>query len=574
MRNPEWRARLGWATNPWIISLTWLGIGYAFAIPRINLGSQLGKRIDLAAAAMGAAIVIAAVGALFLGRRLRHHSVLLRDGSCCAAVALLLASVSLSMDGGSTASAQSSIAWNVPGRPNLVLVVLDTVRADHLSLYGYGRDTTPRLKQLAEDSMAYRNAFSASDITLTSHASIFTGAYPSWHGAYSQPPGAPYGRELSSQTRTIAELLRRAGYETFGVAANLYLRADFGLERGFDTFRIPRPVPMLPDQDHTLLRYPLRRALSYVTETNQFDRLFTLGEDVNREFFDALERRSRPDAPFFAFVNYMDAHFPYAPPEPYDRKFPGKRAHITQAELGETMDAIARGKAPPPWYREHCESQYDGGIAYVDEQIGRIVDWLKRHNAYEQTMIVVTSDHGEAFGEKNRTGHANSPYQNLLHTVLLVKYPGSAHQGVEMRPVSLIDIAPTALAALGIPAPDTMQGVDLSEGAPAPRRIYAETFRNPVAHSPDCPGGCVTKVLVEWPLKYIDNRTNGRTEFFDLERDPNEQHNLFATDRERAGIVGAHLAEWKKWLPAQTQETKRVNPGIENTLRGNGYVSK
>jgi arylsulfatase A-like enzyme len=189
-------------------------------------------------------------------------------------------------------------------------------------------------------------------------------------------------------------------------------------------------------------------------------------------------------------------------------------------------------------------------------------------------MIVVTSDHGESFGEKNRVGHANSPYQNLLHVGLVIKYPGKRRTGAETQPVSLIDIAPTALAAVGVPVPAHMQGVPLTAGALAPRHIFAETFQNPVSHSPDCPDGCVTKTIVEWPLKFIDNRTTGKQEFFDLAADPQEQHNLFATQRERAEALAAHLNDWAKSLPTQSVETKRVNPAIENTLRGNGYVAK
>jgi arylsulfatase A-like enzyme len=122
---------------------------------------------------------------------------------------------------------------------------MDTVHAAHLAVYGYERDTTPNLRDLARDSMVYANAISTSDITLTSHASLFTGMYPSWHGAYCDPQNAAYGRAVSNRYPTLAELLRSGGYQTTGVAANLYLRADFGLERGFDRFRIPRPVPLL-----------------------------------------------------------------------------------------------------------------------------------------------------------------------------------------------------------------------------------------------------------------------------------------------------------------------------------------
>ena len=580
LRSVVWRNRIGWVTNPWIVSFTWLGTGLAFSILRMRLGSQLGHRLDLAAAGLAGAILLAVIAAVFAGRRLGRGSqpglwpVRLSVGSCTTALLLLAGSLVLAAGHTAVAEARSAPAAGTPTSPNLVMIVMDTVRADHLSLDGYSRSTTPRLKELARDSVVYTNAFSASDITLTSHASLFTGLYPSWHGAYSQPPNAIYGRELAAQYPTLAELLQRSGYETLGVAANLYLRADFGLERGFQDFRIPRPVPLLPDEDRFVLRYRLRQALSYVADTAQFDRLYTFGEDVNQQLLSALDHRAHPNAPFFAFANYMDAHFPYVPPAPYNQLFPGKRPHVNQDVLGEEMEKISAGLPEPPDYRTHCESQYDGGIAYIDAQIGRVVDWLKHHDVYDNTMIVVTSDHGESFGEKHRVGHANSPYQNLLHTALLIKYPRASRTGVETNPVSLIDVAPTALKALGVTAPGSFQGVPLGGGAPAPRRIYAETFQNPVTHSPDCPQGCVTKVLVEWPFKYVDNRTNGKPEFFNLATDPNEEHNRFAVERDRAEPLAEHLAEWSKALPAQSLEVKRVNPAIENTLRGNGYIAK
>ena len=202
---------------------------------------------------------------------------------------------------------------------------MDTVHADHLAVYGYERDTTPNLKDLARDSMVYTNAISASDITLTSHASLFTGMYPSWHGAYCDPRNAAYGRAISERYPTLAELLRSAGYQTTGVAANLYLRADFGLERGFDRFRIPRPVPMLAAENAFMLRRGIRRGLSLVFDTAQFDRLYAMGEDINAELFAELGALSKPGRPAFTFVNYMDAHFPYVPPAPYDARFPGRR---------------------------------------------------------------------------------------------------------------------------------------------------------------------------------------------------------------------------------------------------------
>ena len=580
LRSVAWRDRLGWLTNPWIIAATWLGVGLAGSILlKSRLGSQLGVRLNLAATGVTVALVTAAAAAIFAGRAVRRMpsgalwQMRLSFFSCSAAGLLLAGSAFLALDHPTVAGAESGSA-SASSRPNLVVIVMDTVRADHLSVLGYQRNTTPTLSELAKDSVTYTHAFSASDITLTSHSSLFTGMYPSWHGAYTNPPDAIYGMELSPKYPTLAELLKRAGYQTLGVAANLYLRADFGLERGFDEFRIPRPVPMLPDDNRYMLRYSLRRGIDYFADTAQFDRLYTLGEDVDREVFRTLAQRSQPNDPFFLFVNYMDAHFPYVPPAPYSARFPGRRSHMAQDDLENEMESIYDGRGQPPGYRPHCESQYDGGIAYEDAQIGQIVDWLKRHNVYDNTMIVVTSDHGESFGEKNRVGHANSPYQNLLHVGLLIKYPRSSRRGVEEAPVSLVDVAPTALEVLNVPMPATIQGRTLAAGAPADRKIFAEAFISPVMHSPDCPEGCVTKAIVEWPMKFIKNLTNGKPEFFDLSRDPNELHNLFATQQDRAAILREHLEEWSKDLPKQGRTVKRIDSGIQKGLEGNGYIQK
>jgi arylsulfatase A-like enzyme len=149
--------------------------------------------------------------------------------------------------------------------------------------------------------------------------------YASWHSAYCQPPEAAYGRKLSDRYPTVAELMKRGGYATIGVAANLYLRADFGMERGFDEFRIPRPVPLLPDDARWLLRHNVRRWVSYTGDTAQFDRLYALGEDIDSELFAVMEQRTNRQTPFFVFLNYMDAHFPYVPPAPFNERFPGRR---------------------------------------------------------------------------------------------------------------------------------------------------------------------------------------------------------------------------------------------------------
>jgi arylsulfatase A-like enzyme len=564
----RWNDGAGWLTNYWVASGLLLGFGQLLGLREMGVANQLGARLGIASLALTALLLGVTAASVLFGRKFHLPAVPLRFGAIGGALLLILVSYTLGRPAQNRVEAASTPLAQT-GRPNVLLIVMDTVHADHLAAYGYQRDTTPNLRELARDSMLYTNAISASDITLTSHASLFTGMYPSWHGAYCDPQNAAYGRAISNSYPTVAELLHSAGYQTSGVAANLYLRADFGLERGFDRFRIPRPVPLLATENAFMLRGALRRGLSTVFDTAQFDRLYALGEDINSELFADLAAFSKPGAPAFLFVNYMDAHFPYVPPSPYDSRYPGRRPGMTQDDLESEQKVLVTGNAAVPAYQSHCVSQYDGGIAYVDHQIGEVVTWLKRHGAYDNTMIVVTSDHGEAFGERHRVGHANSPYQNLLHVALIVKYPHTAQRGAEERPVSLSDVTPTILETAGIAAPRTMQGRSLK--AATEREIFSETFPCPVAHSPDCPNGCTARAIFSWPYKFITS-SNGHRELFDLSGDPTERRNLYVQQPERAALLAGRLSQWMQSMPQQSRETHTLSPEDLRRLKSLGYV--
>jgi hypothetical protein len=152
---------------------------------------------------------------------------------------------------------------------------------------------------------------------------------------------------------TLAEDLSLKGYSTLGVAANLYLRREFGLQRGFQTFQIPRPLALLPSESYWyLLRTGMRRVLNFFADTSQFDRLYTRSEDVNREMF-SLANSRRMSAPFFVFLNYMDAHFPYIPPEPFAGMFPGRKRGIMQEDMEDTSSRVVQGEAMPEAERLH-----------------------------------------------------------------------------------------------------------------------------------------------------------------------------------------------------------------------------
>ncbi len=580
MRSARFSERLGLLTNPWVVAGLLLGVGQGVGFLQLqDLGRELGAKNGLWVGLLALVVFALLAGSIFIGRllkpKLSRDRLFLNAPSWLAlGLGLAVAAGSFVLGGSSTAHAAQNpiVASRNSTQPNVLFVVMDTVRADHLSLYGYERDTSPNLKKLGVDSVVYTHAQSPSDMTLTSHASMFTGLYATWHGAFCQPPDASHGRVLNQGVPTLAETLAAKGYSTLGVAANLYLRADFGLQRGFQSFQIPRPVPILgADESWYFLRIGMRKLMNPLVDTTQFDRLFTRGDDVNQGVYDLISTKGR--APFFAFANYMDAHFPYIPPAPYDRLFPGKNDKLVQADLEEAEDRVMHGEPLRVMERDHLLSQYDGGIAYTDAQIGKLIEWLKERDLYDNTMIVVTSDHGDAFGEKSLVLHGNSVYQNLLHVALMIKYPKKASIGIVNDPVSLIDIAPTILTALGIPADSRMQGRNLLSKAAGPKReLFSESFPCPVPHPPECPGsGCTSRAVLAWPYKLVTS-SSGKYEVYDISVDPKETHDLSATQEAVAVELGATLKTWTKSMPARPKQQLKLDGDAVQRLKSLGYV--
>jgi arylsulfatase A-like enzyme len=575
IRSQVWSTRFGLLTNPWVVAGLFLNAGQASALQFMGVAQQLGIPIRPWYYILAGIQAIAAGAAVWLGRRWRQDwnpGRIFAPNWAAAGLAavLMVASFALGVEPSSPVTPDVRIA-GASAHPNVILIVMDTVRADHVSAYGYNRNTTPNLKKLAADATVYPQAVSAADASLTSHASIFTSLYASWHGAYCQPPDASYGRPVGP-VPTIAEVLARNGYHTLGTGANLFLRADFGLQRGFQQFRIPRPVPILATESWYMLRNGMRRVIGLFADTAQFDRLYGRGDAINREFFTMLRQPNLAQAPFFAFFNYMDAHFPYTPPHPFDHLFPGKVFGATQADLTAVQHRVDdQGETLPPLYSSHAVSQYDGGIAYIDSQIGQLVDWLKRENLYDNTMIVVTADHGEALGERRLFLHGNSLYANLLHVGLTVKYPHNAPTGVVNTPVSLIDIFPTVMKSAGVEPPRGLQGLDLLDPAVSePRHLFSESFPCPVTHQPECPGGCLMRAVVTWPNKYIYS-DNGKSEVYELQQDPHENHNLFGSLgslNPAARTLATQLNSWVKTMPVQHDRMPHAAPAAGSAFQG------
>jgi arylsulfatase A-like enzyme len=448
---------------------------------------------------------------------------------------------------------------------------MDTVRADHLSVYGYERKTTPELEKFAKIATLYRRATSAGDITLTTHASIFTGLYGRQHGAH-RSNQVPAGRPLARSFVTLAETLLAERYWTLAVVANRgYVSPHFGFDQGFLHFDTRGPVPFLARTPPYYLRRGVRAALMPFAPAAAFDQVTRTADDINDEAVALLDRARARGGPFFLFVNYTDTHNPYLPPAPYDTLFPGKDESWTSSDYEKLLWAVMRRghRTISERERNHITSQYDGAIAYEESRIAALLQRLRELGLYEDTLVIVTSDHGEALGERSLLNHGVSVYQDQVFVPLIIKYPGQTEGAVVDAWTSSIDLLPTVLDALALPAPPGLPGESLLRISPdADRTVVAESF----------PAGAESNFdRTEWALfqgrHKLIRTTNGRRELYDLERDASESANLYDHGDTTTLRLDARLDEWLAATEARgDSSTVELDAEMRERLRALGYI--
>jgi arylsulfatase A-like enzyme len=414
------------------------------------------------------------------------------------------------------------------GATNVLFIILDTVRSANLGLYGYQRPTTPRLERFATRGVVFDQAISPSSWTLPSHASMFTGREP-------RALSAGWLTPLDGAVPTIAEVLRGRGYATAGFVANLqYGTYETGLDRGFIRYS-DYPISLGQIFMHSGLGVFLaaRRALRTLVGTDE-----VLGrrnaDRINADFFgwlDGVEGR-----PFFAFLNYYDAHDPYLPPDEFFRKLTGRERPGRLSPLRRLTVRERREGVRPADLRLEIDS-YDAAIAYLDDRIGRLLDDLERRGILDNTVVVIASDHGEEFGEHGVYYHGHSLYLPSLHVPLIVAYPGGPAGLRVSEPVSLTDIAPTIAQLAGIEETTGLGGRSLAPQWARPEQhasVAGGRTSSPVRSElekgvrlPDwypVSIGDMTSVVADG-LHYIRNG-DGREELFDLGSDPHERHDV------------------------------------------------
>ncbi len=462
------------------------------------------------------------------------------------------------------------------GRPHVVLVVMDTVRADHLSVYGYEKDTAPNIRRLAEQSTVYSHAVAPADLTLPSHASLFTGRYPSWHGARMDVKGGhPWGRPLSEDTETLAEILSRAGYVTAGVVANYgQLNRNYLMNQGFYYYSARTASPLLQLASQYYLRAGVRDILGKFARTSDLDLHYRRAEDINDEVFAALRQLSEADRPLLLFVNYMDAHFPYVPPPPFDTMYPGRDGSFSYRRYRELYDEVmSLEREITGRERRHLVSQYDGAIAYIDFCIGRLIARLKKYGLYENCLLIITSDHGEAFGRRNLIDHGVvSLYQDQVHVPLIVKYPHSRAGVVVRDTVSLVDILPTTLDVLGEKAPAGVQGASLLKRRPdEDRYILSESSPGLKLVELHRRFDCEARSIFFKRWKLI-SWTTGKKRLYDFVNDPNEEEDKYKPGDPLSRELSGTLDQMLKTARRPAAPPTKINKETLDRLRSLGYV--
>lgn len=423
-----------------------------------------------------------------------------------------------------------------PGAPNVLLLILDTVRADDLSLYGYALRTTPELERFAERGTVFDLAFSTASWTLPSHASIFTGRWPNELGV-----GWHHG--LNSGWPVLGEVLRVRGYATAAfIANNSFVTSETGLARGFEHF------DAFPVSAWTALEATAFGRRIYESDRDLIARGFRhvpllrhirlprpeehrSAAVISGTFLNWLDR-TRP-APFFACLNFMDAHRPYTVPDSFKTRF---RRPLLRPIAPEAWTGTPQLRLTPADVRPKRDA-YDGSIAYLDAELGRLFRELQHRGLLENTLVVVTADHGEEFAEHGLVEHGNSVYRHSIHVPLLISFPGHVPLGRRVgTPASLRNLGATILDLIA-PQGNRLPGRSLtrlwSTVEPRPDTIAASVTQSEKLPDwyPASRGDLNSISFDGW--RYIRNEGDGFEELYDFDHDLLERWNLVDSDTGR-----------------------------------------
>jgi arylsulfatase A-like enzyme len=503
-----------------------------------NLGRDAVRDGVIVAAGVGLA---ASVAALALARNSVAQATV-------AAVALLAAAAALALDGPREAAAApaAQISGSAPARGyNVVLISIDSLRADHLGTYGYRRATSPAIDRLGSGGAVFTQCRSTTSWTLPAHMSLLTGRSLLGHGVVGDD------RRLGPGVPTLAQAFHGAGYATGAVVSAPYVHSRFGFAAGFD------------DYDDT--------SISFATNEDSY-------KTVTAPQLNAAAEKwltAHAGRPFFLFLHYWDVHYDYAPGPPYDTMFdPDYRGEVSGDNFYFNPRVNARMS---PRDLEHVLALYDGEIRLVDDHVAKLRAVLERLGIAGKTIVVLTADHGDEFFEHGNKGHHRTLYDEVLHVPLVMYVPGTSMSGARVAAeASIVDVMPTLLGLTGIAPPEGLEGADftrvLFEGAAAPERpVFSELYRKGSLN--------VQVAAVAAAHKVIHHFNARRMETYDLAADAAE-HERLANDRGPGAAIAAGMRDWldERWHELEGREerygveTLEMDAKTAETLRSLGYL--
>lgn len=423
---------------------------------------------------------------------------------------------------------------NAPDSPSVLLIGIDTWRADHVGAYGYIRDTTPSIDRMAEQGARFRNAFSTTSWTLPSFHSILTGLYQGSHGVIDGQ------HRLAHRYNTFAEVLRERGYTTAGFISGTYLKRVFGFDQGFDVY------------EESVTSASLMETYSDVTSP-----------DLTEIVLPWIERNKARR--FFLFIHYWDPHFDYIPPPPYDEMFDP----LYQGDIDGT-DFLTSDRVNPEMDRrdlEHIIALYDGEIRWTDWHIDRLFTKLEDLGLMSDMIVILVGDHGEEFFEHGLKGHRSTLYNEVIHVPLILRGPGVPPSTVFDSPVSTTDILPTVLAVLGLASPTPVDGeslIPIVSGKAGGRE--SSTVVSELGY------GMTAIVKGQWKL--IHDSALKTYELYDLGSDPRETENLLTKEASKATELEQDLLAWLRITRSRKITAPRAlrDEATIRELKSLGYI--
>ncbi len=457
-------------------------------------------------------------------------------------------------------------------RSNLLLITLDTCRKDHLSVYGYARDTSPGLDALAQDGFAFENVFTVATNSLPSHATIMTGIYPFQHGAVTN------GTKLDFAVPTLAEYLVKRGYNTAGFVGYYALAEESGLNQGFEDFQFHKVQSH--DHDEKKLEDDVKgflAALNWIRDWHEGDKAPK-----------SKETQNKPN--FFVWLHVQNIHESYDPPSPYDALFmkvskPGQLSGFPEGFRAYCSNDLAeawRSGILPEKFQKEATALYDGEIRLADDYLSKIIYYLKKSGLYDKTLIVATADHGEVLFEKvpkkfskNGPGHTGRYNDVALRVPLIIKPAKSSGLKGGQNPsqlISTVDITPTLMESLGFRTPNWVSGKSFKSAMENPnsKEINSEVYFQETPFKNTTYTGIRTKTLKLVRKKKINKIINL---WVDVKNDPDEKNPVIFEEGPRAKKLKEKLEKFQnRFSDFNPNKTGKMGEKMREALKDGGYI--